>query len=243
MQQQQPPSRYKIPFWEQVAIARHLTKLPALTIMVFLRNDIGYRFLNTVHLALICGSLVVVSIFLVATGASEQDRVGDLFIFALLAFLFGGFQQAKRFHEHKRGILQHSFYIGTSGFSKGRLTPAFLRRERRCERFVEPGIVIFIAFHYLPISPILCLWVIFAALCLCHFEGRIRRRELNERLDMLDGLVESEVKTKEVDTFEPPPKAQPKPKKRTTTGVPTGIGPDIAKQIRRRKRQAFSFWR
>ena len=50
----------------------------------------------------------------------------------------------------------------------------------------------------------------FSAMCLLNLEGKVFKRELNETFDVQDGLVNSEVQTERVETFESPPKKQPK---------------------------------
>ena len=74
-------------------------------------------------------------------------------------------------------------------------------------------------------------------MCLRVFEDAVRRKELNQSLDIIDGLVESNVHTEEVERFDPTPGKQPRQRQQQpTTSVPTGVGSDIAKQIKRRKR-------
>ena len=156
-----------------------------------------------------------------------------LFIFGILAFLLGIAQRFQRWVEHLFGKLQHSYYIGTSPFD-WRLLPQFLRRRRRVARFVDPAVCAITGFYFLPVSRPLSLWLIFAGMCLRVFEDAVHRKELNQSLDVLDGLIESEVHTNNVEIFERPPETQPKQK--PTTAVPTGIGADIEKQIKRRRR-------
>ena len=228
------PQSNRIPLWRQLEIARFLTKFPALTVMVFLRNDIGYRLLNPLHLFWVSGFLAFVA--LLFGDSYPTARLCDLFTFACVVFAVGMVQRAERWRDHKRGITQHSYYIGTSPFHMLR-PPMFLRRQRRLERFIDPAACALIGFYFLPVSRPLSLWVIFSGMCLRVFEDAVRRKELNQTLDLLDGLVESNVHTEEVERFEPTPEKQPRQRQQQpTTSVPTGVGSDIAKQIKRRRK-------
>ena len=86
------------------------------------------------------------------------------------------------------------------------------------------------------------LWVIFSAFWLYVMEADIFQTQLNRELDTLDGLFDSEVQGEVVQRYAgrdsnaitaPPTLAE-------TSGVPTGVSGDIAKQIalRRAKRIA-----
>ena len=223
----------RMPLWQQIEVARWLTKFPALTVMVFLRRDIGYRLLNPLHLFWMCGALCFIAVLF--DESYPRANLLHLFVFAVLSFLLGIAQRSQRWTEHKRGKLQHSYYIGTSPFDLFPF-PKFLKRRRRLARFADPAACWLIGFYFLPVSRPLSLWVIFAGMCLRVFEDTVHRKELNQSMNVLDGLVESEVHTNDVETFERPPETPPKQIHQTTQGVPTGIGADIAKQIKRRRR-------
>ena len=58
--------------------------------------------------------------------------------------------------------------------------------------------------------------------------------QLNRMLDTLDDLVDSEVVSSNVDYYSRDGKAEQRPLEETA-GIPTGIAPDIAVQIQRRR--------
>ena len=65
---------------QQYAMAQAFMKFPALTLMVILRRDLGYRLLNPLVLIAVFGVLAVVAIL--AMPGNEAARPVDLLIFA-----------------------------------------------------------------------------------------------------------------------------------------------------------------
>jgi len=216
------------PFWQRVENTQWWMKYPALTVMVFLRRDIGYRFLDPRHLLTVTGILAAFSIMV--QPAPPRSGPQALLWFAILAFLFGIGQRNKRMKELKQGIVQHSYYIGTSIFDF-RWLPAFCRNDRRMARFFDPIVCFVIGVAVFRASCMLCYWLVFAAVCLRCFEDAVHRRERNRDLDMLDNLILSGIHSNTVEQFEKPPAALPQ---QAATGVPTGLAPDIAEHIERR---------
>src|ERR1039458_5392122 len=129
-QPSQPPS-----FTEQFEFVQWLVQFPALTVMVFLRRDLGYRLLNPLPLIGVTAILVVITV-LAGPGIAEA-RPDDLLLFALLAFTLGAYQRLKRWRELNRNVRQHSYYLGSSPFDFPWL-PVFFRRNRRIARLVDP---------------------------------------------------------------------------------------------------------
>ena len=87
-QPQQPPT-----LTERYAFAQWLMQFPALTVMVFLRRDLGFRLLNPLRLLAVTGFLVVVSVFAQQGNANANPMV--LLIFALAFFVLGIVQWIK----------------------------------------------------------------------------------------------------------------------------------------------------
>jgi hypothetical protein len=84
------------------------------------------------------------------------------------------------------------------------------------------------------------VWIIFSAFFLYVFENDIYEKQLNRELDTLDGLFASEVQSEVVERFADNPTADAVPQPlQETAGIPTGLAPDIAKQVavRRSKRK------
>jgi len=209
-----------------------IMQFPALTVMVFLRRDLGYRLLNPLALMAVTGFLSLISISAQPDNADNQPVF--LLLFAVMAFIVGMSQRLKRWQELNRGVRQHSYYIGTSCFETIRWLPMFCRRNRRTARFIDPFVCIIIGAALFPVSRFLAMWLIFSGICLRSFEYVIHQRERNRNLDMIDSLIISEAQGETVERFEEPPGAesqQPDP------GIPTGIGDDIKSKIKKLKKR------
>jgi hypothetical protein len=210
--------------WE---FLKWLSRFPALTVMVFLRRDLGYRELNLLALITMTGVL-----FALASYSNETSRPQDLMIFAAVMFLLGLAQRIRRWREYRRGVRQHSYYIGTSLFDF-RWLPGFIRNERRIARYVDPAVCIIIGFASFPYTHALALWLMFAGVALRGYEDAVYKRELHQRLDTIDGLVVSEIQADTVERFSKEAAAPPPQQQRT--GIPTGMGDDIQDRIKSRK--------
>jgi hypothetical protein len=219
-------------FMEQYAMAQAFMKFPALTLMVFLRRDLGYRLLNPLVLIAVFGVLAVIAIL--AMPGNEAARPVDLLIFTGLGFFSGLAQRIRRWREMERNVRQHSYYIGTSPFDQHWM-PAFFRRHRRTARIIDPLVCAAIGLALLPFSRALALWLIFSAFCLRAYEDGIFNRERNQELDMTDGLIESNLQGEHVERYAEPsthgqnPPAEP--------SVPTGLGDDIQAHVKRRQKK------
>jgi len=225
---QQGQHHSNLSIWQQAENMQWMMKYPALTVMVFLRRDMGYRFLNPLHLLSMTGILAFISVSI--NSKNPHAKPEHLFIFAVLALFLGGCQRTKRWRELKRGIVQHSYYIGTSPFDF-RWLPNFIRCNRKIARFIDPIFCLLIGLVCLPVSSMLGLWLIFAGASLRAYEHAVHRKELNRNLDMLDSIIVSQVHSRTVEKFEDQPSA---PQAQGPTGIPTGLAPDIQKQIKRR---------
>lgn len=214
LQSQQPtePDRRNQQLW--------MVQYPAMTVMVFLRQRIGYRLINPFSLAATTALLA-----LVGSAANPDTRPQDLILFVLTATSLGFGLKIRRWLEFRRGIKQHSYYIGTSIFDSPRL-PSFLRRHRRVARFIDPAVCILAGVLLIPYSTLLGIWLFISGASLKVFEDLVHRKELNEQMDLIDGMVSAERYGDTMDRFSDVPKAaSPRPGK--ARGIPTGLGPDI----------------
>lgn len=219
-------------FMQQYAMAQAFMKFPALTLMVFLRRDLGYRLLNPLVLIAVFGVLAVVAIL--AMPGNEAARPVDLLIFAGLGFLSGIAQRIRRWLEMERNVRQHSYYIGSSPFNQ-RWLPDFFRRHRRTARLLDPLFCAAIGLSLLPFSRALAMWLIFSAFCLRAYEDGIFNRERTQELDISDGLIESKIQGDNVEHFSEPTGPGQNPP--AEAGVPTGIADDIHEHVKRRKKK------
>jgi len=169
--------------FQKMEVAKWLCKFPALTVMLILRRNLGYR---------IIGPGALLGIFLVMVGLSEWSSAETphaewLLVFALAVLATGFVQRAKRKREARGGEQLHTYYIGDSDLQ--RLPwPRFMRAERRIERFVDPLLCLLIGFPIASYcSPALGWWLVFSGLCLRVFEADVRKRELKRELWDLKG--------------------------------------------------------
>jgi hypothetical protein len=216
-------------FLEKVEFVNRLLYIAALTVMVFIRKDLGYRLLNPLHIILVTGFLAFMARLL--GPAYPEAGMDSLLVFAVLALLFGAAQRTKRWRQFNQGIAQHSYYIGTSRFHFAWL-PLFFRRNRRMERKFDPIFCLIAGGLLMPVSFALGGWIISAGICTHCLENAVRMKELTANLDMIDSLIASQAQSQNIEQFDQSPNAR---QQQTTAGVPTGLGSDIQKHIKRRK--------
>jgi hypothetical protein len=212
---------------QKAEIMTNIMIYPALTVMVFLRRDLGYRMVNPKWLTgVTLVEIVIAMIF--------HPRIGGpnaLFFFAVTAFAFGMTQRFKRWKEFNRGVKQHSFYIGTSCFESPKL-PEFLRRNRRIARTADPILCVLVGVYCWRYFPALGFWLFLSGMCLAGFEGDVHRRDRNQTLDMVDSIIVSEVQSDTIEEFEEAPNATPQ---EPAPGIPAGLGDDIHDHLKRRQ--------
>jgi len=225
-----PPQPQQGPtFRESYAMAKWLMQFPALSVMVFLRRDLGYRLLDPLRVLGITIFLVVVSVL--TQPGNEDAKPVYLLMFGIGFFILAVTQKIKRWTELNRAVRQHSYYIGTSPFAF-RWLPAFMHRNRRVARFIDPLFCGLIGFACFPLSHALACWLVFSAFCLRAYEYMIHERDRNLDLDTLDGLINAENQGQTIEQFENVQDARPQ---QQATGIPTGLGQDVREHIRNRK--------
>lgn len=226
--QPRPPSN-SLSFRQKIEIIKWLMRFPALTVMVFLRRDLGYRLVNPFHVLIACVSAAFTAMFV--QSYNRTASLNGFFQFLVVVFVFGMAQRIRGWRQINRGICLHSYYIGTSPFDRPWM-PAFCRRNRRIARFIDPIFCIVIGLPFLDHYPAIALWIAFAGMCLRAFEDVVFRKERNTTLDTMDGLIVAGVQGQTVDTYQNPLATSPK---QQTAGIPTGLAPDIREHMKRRR--------
>lgn len=214
---------------ETFAFVQWAIKFPALTLMVITRRDIGYRLVSPFTLIPAFGLLAVVAVLAMPGNAAAHPE--HLLIFAGVGFANGLAQRIRRWRDVNRGVNHHSYYIGNSVFDF-RWLPHSARRNRRAARYIEPFFWAGIGFALLPFSRALAVWLIFAAFCLRGFENQIFERQRNRELDLMDSVIVAENQARVLEQYE---QSQNPPQPQASTGIPTGLGDDIAKKIHANK--------
>lgn len=214
---------------------QHLAIFPAITIMVFIRRKVGFRMLKP-------SRLIGMALFLwFINGICNIDFLifhpaGVFFSeFPLVMLVAGFWQRNRRWRELCKGESWHSLSPGISLLEMLPL-PAFLKGQRRIYRFVEPAMLFILAMLIgIFLSEALARWIAVSSIALFIFEQTLFEKQLDRDLDILDGLVASQVASETVEHFTGP---QPDEQQRTlqdTAGIPTGVAFDIHKQIELRR--------
>jgi hypothetical protein len=174
-------------------------------------------------------------LFVVAAFAQHTEKPEALMLYAVLMLIVGLGKRFVRWMEIRRGIKQHSQYIGDSVFEFQWL-PAIVKKNRRLTSWFDPLACVLIGFHLLKISPALGGWLIFSGFALRVLEDTVYRREFNHSLDTVDGVVSSEVQADTVERFSEP-SAQTQQEQNSDGGLPTGLSLDLQQRISGRKNQ------
>jgi len=226
MSRQPEPSWNDLSIFQQYETARWLALFPALTVMCFLRRNIGYRILNPVWI-----TVTAAAMFLFGELARLTPNHDVLQVMAGLFLLAGLAQRRQRWKERRQGVHVHSFYVGDSSL-EFRWLPEFLLRENRVARFVEPLVIIAAGALVVNFSPATGFWLFFAGVSLRAFEGAVREKEQEREMDLMDGIIESGIQGERVERLTSPPAQQ---HAETTHAIPTGLGADIESQIKARQ--------
>ena len=201
-------------------------QFPALTVMVWLRRDLGYRMVSLARIVPVTGFLFAISIL--AGKGNPDDRLWGLLIFALLTLALGIYQRVKGWIEVGQKVRRHTYYLGTSPFNNFGWIPEFLRRERRLARFVDPIVCVLIGVAIFQLSHALGAWLVFSGFCLRAYEFSVHMRDRNLSLDILDGMIRSEQQNQTVEEFEATSGWHTH---KDDNGIPTGLGEDVQSQI------------
>ena len=150
------------------------------------------------------------------------------FIFAFAMLITGLVKRFLQWQNIKKGVSWHTYSRGVSWFTFLPLSDSIIKRYVDPAAVAIVGLLVMIPFRWLG------YYIIFSAFCLFIFETWDYDQQLNRMLDTLDDLVDSEVVSGNVDYYSRDGKAEQRPLEETA-GIPTGIAPDIAVQIQRRR--------
>lgn len=216
-----------MPLVGNLAFAIYLIQLPALMLLITLRRDVGIRLLNPLMLIATFGGLSLLAIQ--AMPGNEAARPQDLLIFAGIGFLSGITQRILRWWDLHRGVLHHTYFIGTSPFQ--RWLPKFLR-SKRFARILDSLFAVAIGYAIFPYSPSLGTWLVISGICLRAWEEVIYHRERSRELDLMDSAYVADEQARSLEHYE---QGQNPSVPAANAPVMTGIGEDIQEQIRQRR--------
>lgn len=225
------PQRYEdLTYTQKADLLNRLLCLPALTLISWGRKDVGYRVLIGNGPALMFLLSLGIALF-----TPPRYKPSWLAGYALFSALAGACQRFKRWRELKRGVVQHSCYIGTSRLNR-RWLPGFIRRERRVERFFDFLFFGTIGVLLWYVSEALSCWFLFSVLSLWALESTTRDDEFKRRMDLVDGVITSEFQGEVMSSFTELPDTS-SARSRPAAGLPTGVGADIEARIQHRRKQ------
>lgn len=214
-------------FEQKVNILQYFTLFPALTVMVFLRRKIGYRFLDMLKIQIMVFLLWVYGAFTSIPFGPEAGTIIVLFSLAVLTAAI--IERRLRWRDLKRGIRWHTYSRGISWFSYFLPLP-----EHIVKRFIDPvavllpGIALFFVFR--PLG----FYLIVSAVCLFLFETIDFQKQIDRMLDQIDNQVEGEIASENMEYFQQGGAGGIRPIEETA-GIPTGADPDLAAAIERRR--------
>jgi hypothetical protein len=185
--------------------------------------------------------LTIIMLLVPVVFSAAAQPFGFLMVAYALAMLgLGLFQRWQRWKELCNGERWHTFSPGISHLET-LPWPPFMKSHRRVNRFVDPAAVAIVALLVgFLLSHGLGAWLFFSAFFLYVFEQDLYEKQLNHDLDTLDGLFAAEVQAEVVDIFKDGQTAEQKQQTlEETAGIPTGLAPDIHRQVelRRAKRK------
>jgi hypothetical protein len=220
-------------WWDRINVIRTLSLFPAITVMVFIRRKLGFRMMKPTWLVVM--TIIMLTIPAVAHQVAEPFAV-LMVAYALAMLGLGLWQRWQRWKELCNGERWHTFSPGIS-YLENLPWPPFMKSHRRVNRFIDPAAVAIAGLIIgLALSHGLGIWIIFSAFFLYVFEQDLYEKQLNHDLDTLDGLFASEVQAEVVKHFEQGETAEQRQQTlEETAGIPTGLAPDIHKQVELRR--------
>jgi hypothetical protein len=234
---------------QKVDLVATLLQYPALTILVFVRHRTGYRTLRPFQIVLMFLLMQLIpAIFsqhcTLVNGCSGGTGASDAFSYYSWAFLIWSFvQRWLRWRDLTRGKAWHSYSRGISylEFLARIKLPSFLPQIRTSfiYRVVDAAVVLGIAMLIggIPALHGLAQWLFFSAFCMLFVENYVYDKQLDRALDLLDAIVESEIHSELTQRYSGAPSARAtSPSLSETAGIPTGIGPDISRQVEARQK-------
>jgi hypothetical protein len=236
---QNPNQKFEdMTWWDRVNFIRTLSLFPAITVMVFIRRKLGFRMMKPTWLIVL--TIIMLTVTAVAHQVAQPFAV-LMVAYALAMLGLGLFQRWQRWKELCNGERWHTFSPGISHLET-LPWPPFMKSHRRVNRFVDPAAVAIVALLVgFLLSHGLGVWLLFSAFFLYVFEQDLYEKQLNHDLDTLDGLFAAEVQAEVVEIFKDGQTAEQKQQSlEATAGIPTGLAPDIHRQVelRRAKRKS-----
>jgi hypothetical protein len=235
MKNQQASQSQETTMAEKMRIVQWLSFFPALTLMAFTRQRLGFRVLKPTNL------IGITMVIWVIQGICNMNilifhTVDGVFSAFPWVFLAAGFwQRRQRWQELRNGQCCHTYSSGISFLERIPFLPAYFKDQRRLYRWGEPVLLFFLSMGVgILLSQGLARWMALSAIAMAIYEQNAYDRQLERDLDILDSLVESEVQTLTVKHFTESKLGEQGLSLEQSAGVvSTGAAYDIKKQIER----------
>ena len=150
---------------QKMDIVAVLASFPALTVMVFLRRKLGYRFIDMLKIQITVLALWVIAAF--STAANPAAGIA-FFLFSLAVLGFAYVERWLRWRDIKNGVAWHTYSRGVSWFNH--IIPL---RETMVKRFIDPLVVAVIGLILSFVFSWFGYFLILSAACLFIFEHGI----------------------------------------------------------------------
>jgi hypothetical protein len=215
--------------------------IPALTVLVFTRRWLGFRQITLARqtwavlvLSVLAAQLDNGNLLIPFIATVRSDHSLSLIMVFMAAFLLAGYWHKRSYKKRvMEGDLWHSYSMGIPW-----LEYMFPLPSDWIRRFIEPTLVMFIGMIIMVnLSGILGWWLFMAGIGINLWEGWITEQIFNQFLNSIDNLCDAEATKAENEYLK---QAQEQGKQAAipmeqTAGIPTGIAPDIAEQLQKRR--------
>jgi len=216
---------------------------PALTLMVFMRRRIGLRMLKPSRIIGAFVLLYLYSGFGVALLGGKYRDMQAVQYFAVAFAILAIAHYWRSWREFNRGIRLHSYSSGISHLEVRNHLPKFFKSHRRIYRMADPFFCMVVGLYVMIFSHPLGLWIAVSSFSLRIFEQARYEAALTRDLDIVDSLTEGGIQQQTVEYFsggQPQDRTNKQRALEQQSGIPTGVAPDIEKQIAQRKTTATS---
>jgi hypothetical protein len=204
---------------------------PALVVMIFIRQRVGFRMLKPNWLMSI--SAVLFALGVAFPSAAKPDGL-PMILFAIVFFGMGLFLRHRRWNEICSDFRWHS---RSSGVSYLQMLPLgrFWKSHSRIYRFLDPLLCFLVAAPIWFFSISLAACITWSGLFLFIYEENKYQMSIEHDLDVLDGLIASEVQAETAARFSGTNPDDRQREIEETAGIPTGVAPDLHRQVEIRK--------
>jgi hypothetical protein len=214
---------------EKVDLIRMFALFPAITVMVFIRQKVGFRLCRPTWLIVLTSIMLMVPVVF-KTAAAPFGFVMP--IYAITMLCLGVWHRKQRWEDFGSGVLWHTYSPGISYLEMLPFMPSFCKSRDRVRRFLDPAAISIIALLVgVLLNRALGGWLMFSALALFIYEQNLYTKHLAGIMDTYDAMCCAKAQEKIVEFLEGDHSPEQQCSIEDTVGIPTGIAPDIALNV------------